>query len=117
MPGKAVYGMLMPTVPALIFHAEPVPAGRVERGAGGVDCAVDIGLGRHCDLRKRLTGGGLDEVAQLAGDRLGRLAVDEQAVLALGCHRHRQHDNEFPGPGSRAEQPRDRRSYIGPPLS
>ena len=60
----------------------------VERGAGGVDGPVDVGLAGERGPGERLAGGGLDEVAELARSRLGRLAADEQSVLAGGGDGH-----------------------------
>src|SRR5205823_5751086 len=48
-----------------------------QRGAGGVDSAVDVLLAGHGRLAERLARGGLEEVAQLAGRGLRDLTVDE----------------------------------------
>jgi hypothetical protein len=59
-----------------------------QRSAGGLDGAVDVLLGRDGGLREALAGGRLGELAELAGRRLRRLAVDEQPVFTLGRDRH-----------------------------
>ena len=53
----------------------------VERLAGGVDRAVDVGLAGHRGARERIAGRRLREVADLARRRLDDLAADEEAVL------------------------------------
>ena len=42
----------------------------VERGAGGLDGAVDVGLAGHRGAAERLAGRGLEQLADLAGRRL-----------------------------------------------
>ena len=59
-----------------------------ERGAGGLDGAVDVLLAGHRGAAEHLAGGGLDEVAKLAGRGLDGLAADEEAVLALDRDAH-----------------------------
>ena len=49
---------------------------------------VDVGLASERRPCQRLAGGGLHEVAKLAGLGLGRLAGDEQSVLADGGDGH-----------------------------
>ena len=65
-----------------------LPHGAAERGAGGLDRAVDVLLAGHRGAAERLAGRGLDEVAKLAGRGLDGLAADEEAVLALDRDAH-----------------------------
>ena len=65
------------------------PAPRpVESRPRGLDRAVDVGLAAERDAGERLAGGGLQELTGLAGGRLDRLAVDEEAVLLARRDRH-----------------------------
>jgi hypothetical protein len=66
-----------------------LPPGAGERRPRRLDGAVDVLLAGHRRPRERLAGRRLRQVAQLAGGGLGRLAVDEEPVLAPGRDRHR----------------------------
>jgi hypothetical protein len=63
--------------------------GAVERGAGGADGTVDVGLAGHRRPGERLAGGRLGQVADLARCGLGRLAVDEEPVIVARGDSHR----------------------------
>ena len=60
-----------------------------KRGPCGRHRAVDVLRPGHRNACQRLAGGRLGQVADLTRLRLDQLAVDEEAVLPLGCDRHR----------------------------
>jgi hypothetical protein len=61
----------------------------LDRGARRLDRPVDVLLAGEGDLRQRLARRGLRQLADLAVGRLRELAVDEEAIFALGRDRPR----------------------------
>jgi hypothetical protein len=61
----------------------------VERCARRVHCSIDVGFAGHGRSRERLSRRRLDEIDDLTRGGLRHAAVNEEAVLPPGRHRHR----------------------------